>query len=122
MPRVLHFDLPVDDPERAIAFYSRVFGWTFRKWSGPMEYWLITTGPPDEPGIDGGMAKRRRPDEPVVNTIGVPSVEEYLEKITAAGGKILQPRMAIPGVGWYAACQDPEGNVFGLMEDDASAA
>jgi predicted enzyme related to lactoylglutathione lyase len=121
MPRVVHFDLPVDDPERAINFYSQVFGWNFNKWEGPIEYWLITTGPDEEIGINGGMARRRQADDPVVNTIGVPSVDQYIEKITTAGGEVLQPKMAIPGVGWYVSCQDPEGNVFGLMEDDPSA-
>ena len=121
MPRVVHFDVPADDPERAIKFYGEVFAWKFHKWSGPMDYWLITTGSAEEAGIDGGMAKRRNPNEGVINTIGVPSVDEYLKKITAAGGKILLPKMAIPGVGWYASCQDPERNIFGLMEDDPGA-
>ena len=59
MPRVVHFDISVDDPERAIKFYTEVFGWKVQKWEGPMDYWLITTGDPGEPGIDGGLAKRR---------------------------------------------------------------
>jgi predicted enzyme related to lactoylglutathione lyase len=120
MPRPVHFDFPADDPERAIQFYSDVFGWKFEKWEGPMEYWLITTGPREEPGVNGGMGRRGDPDMGVVNTIDVPSVDEYVEKITAAGGKVLQPKMAIPGVGWYATCQDTEGNAFGIMQDDPS--
>lgn len=121
MPRPVHFDFPADDPERAIKFYSQVFGWKFEKWEGPMEYWLITTGPKEEPGVNGGMGRRGDPDMGVVNTIDVPSVDEYVRKITAAGGKVLQPKMAIPGVGWYATCQDTEGNAFGIMHDDPSA-
>jgi predicted enzyme related to lactoylglutathione lyase len=121
MPRIVHFDVPVEDPERAIKFYSAVFGWKFDKWEGPLDYWLITTGPDEEPGINGGMGRRKDPHECPINTVGVPSVDEYLDKITAAGGQILMPKMAIPGVGWYAACKDTEGNVFSLMEDDPSA-
>ena len=45
MPRPIHFEIPADQPERASAFYRDVFGWQFRKWDGPMPYWLITTGP-----------------------------------------------------------------------------
>ncbi len=44
MPRPIHFEIPADDPDRAIAFYRDVFGWKFQKWEGPMPYWLITTG------------------------------------------------------------------------------
>ena len=111
----------MEDPERAIKFYTEVFGWHIHKWEGPMDYWLITTGKQSEPGINGGLAKRQDPLEFTLNTIGVPSVDEFIERITAAGGKVLQPKMAIPGVGWYTTCQDTEGNAFGLMEEDESA-
>jgi predicted enzyme related to lactoylglutathione lyase len=121
MPRVVHFDIGADDPERAIKFYTEVFGWHIDKWEGPIEYWLITTGEQSDPGINGGLARRQDPTQSTLNTIDVPSVDEFIEKTTAAGGKVLQPKMAIPGVGWYATCQDTEGNAFGLMEEDESA-
>ena len=57
MPRVTHFEIPADDPERAADFYRKVFGWEIKKWDGPVDYWLVTTGSADEPGIDGGIAK-----------------------------------------------------------------
>jgi predicted enzyme related to lactoylglutathione lyase len=120
MPRVIHFDLPADDPERAIRFYETVFGWQIRKWEGPMEYWLISTGPEDEPGIDGGLA-RRMAREGVSNTIGVPDLEEYVRRVVDAGGKVLMPKTAIPGVGWLATCEDTEGTQFGLMQADPNA-
>ena len=120
MPRVIHFDLPADDPERAIRFYETVFGWQIRKWEGPMEYWLISTGPEDEPGIDGGLA-RRMAREGVSNTIGVPDLEEYVRRVVDAGGKVLMPKTAIPGVGWLATCAGAEGRKFGLMQVDPNA-
>ena len=121
MPRVVHFDIAADDPERAVAFYETVFGWEITKWDGPMEYWLITTGPEDEPGIDGGLAKRMDPSTGTENTIDVESVDDYVEKIEASGGKILRPKSAVPGVGWLAYCQDTEGNTFGIMQSDTAA-
>ena len=121
MSRVIHFELPADDPERAIKFYEQVFGWRFEKWEGPMEYWLITTGPADEPGIDGGLAPRAHPETGTENTIGVTDVDAVLQKIVAGGGKVLRPKSAVPGVGWLAYCQDTEGNTFGIMQDDPSA-
>src|SRR5690242_9793170 len=61
MSRVIHFEIHADNPERAVGFYSGLFGWNFQKWDGPMPYWLITTGPDSQPGINGGMVKRPCP-------------------------------------------------------------
>ena len=119
MPRVVHFELGADDPERARAFYSDVFGWNVRKW-GEQDYWMVTTGPEGQPGINGGIMQR--PGAPnFVNTIDVPSVDEYLARITASGGTVELGKTAVPGVGWLAYCHDTEGNLFGLMEADPAA-
>ena len=121
MPRVVHFDIGADDPERAIRFYSDVFGWEVEKWQGPFDYWLLKTGEPTEPGIDGGLARRQDPSVCTINTINVPSVDDFAKKISANGGKIVQPKQAIPGIGYIVTCQDTEGNTFGIMEMDKSA-
>src|SRR5580704_580038 len=67
MPRPIHFEIPADNSDRAIAFYQSAFGWQFMKWEGEQPYWLITTGAKDTPGIDGGMMMRRFPGESTVN-------------------------------------------------------
>ncbi len=120
MPRVIHFNISADDPERAVKFYSHVFGWKINKWEGPMDYWLVTTGE-GVPGIDGGIGKRMSPELTTVNAIDVPSVDEFLEKITRNGGKVVMPKMAVPGVGWMATCLDTEGNAFEIIQADTSA-
>jgi uncharacterized protein len=121
MPRVVHFEINADQPERAVGFYSQVFGWNAHKWEGPQEYWLVTTGENSQPGINGGLLRRRDPSATTVNTIDVPSVDDYLAKITQAGGRVALPKMAIPGVGYLAYCIDTEGNTFGIMQADTSA-
>lgn len=121
MPRVVHFEIFVENPERSTKFYSDVFGWKIKKWEGPIDYWLITTGPDEQSGINGGIAKRDNPSQSTINTIDVPSVDDFTDKITKAGGKIITPKMAIPGVGYMAYCQDTEGNTFGIMQEDPSA-
>ena len=121
MPRVVHFEIHADDPERAVKFYQDVFGWKIAKWEGPQDYWLITTGPDDEPGINGGLMKRMDPSASTWNTVEVPSVDEFTAKIVESGGKVVVPKTAIPGVGYQAYCQDTESNVFGLHETDESA-
>jgi predicted enzyme related to lactoylglutathione lyase len=120
MARVLHFDISGDNPEQLIPFYENIFGWKFSKWEGPMEYWMIETGPEDQPGINGGLAKRQS-DDRVVNTIDVDSIDSALEQVKKNGGTVITEKGAIPGIGWFAQFRDPEGNVFGLMKDDPDA-
>ncbi len=122
MSRIMHFEIPADDPERAIEFYKKVFGWQIEKWDGPIEYWLIMTGPEDEPGIDGGLARREDPATSVENTIGVEDLDASLIDVKTHGGEIIRPKIAVPGVGWMAYIKDTEGNIFGLMESDPGAA
>jgi predicted enzyme related to lactoylglutathione lyase len=119
MHRVIHFEIPADDPARATKFYGEVFGWKIDKFEGPQEYWLVTTGPKDQPGIDGGILPRPHPGAPVVNTIDVPSLDEAIRKVEEKGGKLVVPKMTIPGVGELAYCQDPEGNTFGIIQEEA---
>ena len=121
MNRVVHFEMGVDDPDRALAFYEGVFGWTTQKADGPQAYWLTTTGPNDEAGINGGFMRRRDDMTPTVNTIQVASVSETAEKIKAEGGKVVLERFAIPGVGYQAYCRDTEGNMFGIHQPDSEA-
>ena len=127
MPRVVHFEIHADDPRRAVNFYQDIFGWQINNWGGPEDYWLVTTGPDNEPGINGAILRRRGPvngDAVIayVCTIAVPSVDDVTAKITAQGGTIALPKMAVPHVGWVAYCKDAEGNIFGVLQNDPSAA
>lgn len=119
--RPIHFELGVVQPERAVQFYESVFGWKAMKWDGPMPYWLVTTGPEGEPGINGGIMIHQDSQPRTVNTIGVESVDDFAAKVVAAGGQVVAPKMAIPGIGWQAYCLDTEGNLFGIHQMDAAA-
>src|SRR6476659_826968 len=123
MPRPVHFDITAEDPDRAVSFYEQALGWKFNHWGGggPMDYWLIDTGE-TQPGIDGGLSRRSEGDAAATtNTIDVASLDSAMEAVKAAGGEIIGDRMAIPGVGWFAAFTDTEGNRFGLMQSDEAA-
>lgn len=118
MPTIVHFEIPADDVERAKKFYSELFGWEIKEVPG-MQYWLITTK--GEMAVGGGMMKRQHPRQSITNYIDVPSVEEYSAKIERLGGKVLVPRQAVPGMGYFAVCLDMEKNVFGIWEDNKNA-
>jgi predicted enzyme related to lactoylglutathione lyase len=129
VPRVIHFEIHAEDPRRAIKFYETVFAWTFHRWPGPVEYWLVTTGSKEEPGIDGGLVLRRggapaegQPVNAYVCTLDVSDVDAAVTAARSAGGSVAVPKMAVAGVGWLAYVKDTEGNILGLMQTDSSAA
>jgi len=121
MPRVIHFEIPADNPERAAKFYKKVFNWEINMWAGPVKYWLVKTGEDKEPGINGAITEKSANVKVTTNTISVASYEDAVKKIVEAGGKVLMPKMAVPGVGYMTYCLDTEGNVFGIMQNDPSA-
>lgn len=81
---------------------------------------MVKTGS-EGPGIDGGVLKRPHPGAGTVNTVGVDSLDNAVATVTANGGTVVMPKMAIPGIGWLAYCQDTEANTFGLMQPDPAA-
>jgi predicted enzyme related to lactoylglutathione lyase len=120
MGKVIHFEINADNPKRAVEFYEKVFDWKIGKYGGPAEYWLVETGPEKKPGINGAIMERMD-KETTINTVEVPSVDEYVKKIVKAGGKQVSKKNAIPGIGYFAYCKDTEGNMFGIMQPDPKA-
>jgi predicted enzyme related to lactoylglutathione lyase len=118
----VHFEIPADNVEKLRKFYADLFGWKIEKSPGPIPYWMIETVPVDEkgmplrPGVNGGMYKKDNPELRPVNYISVESIDEYIEKIKAFGGTIVQPKQEVPDVGWIAVALDPEGNQFGMLQ------
>lgn len=122
MPRIVHFELHSEQPEQTAEFFREVFDWQANMWDQPgMEYWLLTTGAAERPGINGGLMKSRDGQPRTVCTLDVPDVDEYARKVESAGGKVVVPKMPIPGVGWLAYCTDPQGVLFGIYTMDEAA-
>jgi len=118
--RPIHFEFNSPEPDKTCDFFKNVFGWSFNAWESPEEYFLATTGQ-DAPGINGGVMRSRDGQPRTVNTIDVESVDEASTKIADAGGTVVVPKMAIPGVGWVAYCLDPTGVLFGVFREDVNA-
>jgi predicted enzyme related to lactoylglutathione lyase len=121
VPRVVHFEITANDPEKVVAFYQEVFGWKITKYPGPQDYWLVTTGEAGTPGIDGGIFRPGELFTATVNTIDVPDLDAAVEKVKAAGGQTVTPKSTIPGVGYQIYCKDVEGTLFGLHQADPQA-
>jgi uncharacterized protein len=125
MSKVVHFEIPADDVDRAKDFYGSIFGWDLQTMQmGDGEYTVVTTTPidqqtqlPTEPGaINGGMMQRTETTPGPVITIDVDAIDDALKQIEAAGGSTITPRTSIPNMGAFAYFKDPEGNVMGLWE------
>lgn len=121
-----YFDFTVTDLADAKEFFEHVFDWRFKKFPMPYDYYEIQAGPEDEPGIDGGIgaisdtpASGGKPLTQV--TIPVPSLDECVARIEKMGGTVIEQKMPIPGIGWFAACAEPGGLLFGVMQADPEA-
>ncbi len=113
--KVIHFEIPIDDSDRATSFYRQAFGWSLERW-GPVEYWTTEAG--EGEGIGGALSKRSDDLPSLMFYIAVDNIDEALDAVEAAGGTRLTGRMAIPTVGWSAFFEDTEGNKVGLFQAD----
>src|SRR5262249_39836118 len=128
---ICHFEIPADEPKRAVEFYRELFGWEIREWASATnqhEIHMIATVPSDEmgrparPGVNGMIMKRAHPQQPFATYISVENVDEYGAKAEKLGGQIVMPKTPVPGMGWFLYFKDPEGNIFGLWQMDPTAA
>jgi predicted enzyme related to lactoylglutathione lyase len=126
----IHFEIQVDDIERAKTFYTAAFGWAFQDF-GQMTgspYWGITAGAEGEPGINGGLLPRSGAAPAAgsganafVCTMGVADFDDTERKILAAGGQVVLPKLALTGMAWQGYYLDTEGNTFGIHQPDPEA-
>lgn len=120
--KVVHFEVPYDDGDRARAFYREVFGWNVMPMPG-FDYTGVSTGAsgedgmPSEPGyIGGGMFQR----DPTVSTpiivMAVDDIDATLAEVAANGGSTAREKEAVGEMGFAAYFNDCEGNLMGLWQ------
>ena len=117
---IIWFEIPADKPERAKTFYGKLFGWKINPLPGMPDYQHIDTGGPDA-SPDGGLMKRMHPEQTITTYVNVPSVTRFMAKVEELGGKICRPKTGVPGMGYFAICQDTENNTFALWEINMNA-
>jgi predicted enzyme related to lactoylglutathione lyase len=121
MPTIVHFDVPAEDTQRAKAFYAALFDWKFDL-VPEFQYNLISTSNLDgTPGVRGGLGKRMDPSQRMMNYFGVKSIDAAMKQVENLGGKLVSPKMPVPGMGYLVNCMDTEGNSFGLWEENTRA-
>jgi uncharacterized protein len=118
--RIVHFEIPADDPEALGKFYTDLFAWKVEKVPIPgFDYWMCQTG--DGPGINGAITRRGAPINAVTNYVTVPQIDVMVERAKSLGTRVLVPKTAVAGVGWFCLAQDPQGNPLGFWQDDKEA-
>jgi predicted enzyme related to lactoylglutathione lyase len=117
---IVWFEIPAQNLERARSFYSQMFGWNINAFPGMGDYLHIDTGGADA-SPDGALMNRRHPGETITNYIMVDSVNEAVTKVQLLGGKVCKTKTAVSQMGYYAVCQDTEGNTFAVWERDEQA-
>ncbi len=118
--RIVHFEIPADDPASLAAFYSQVFGWKVQQLAAPgFDYWACDTG--DGEGIHGAITKRAFAGQGITNYLTVDSIDEAIGLVMRHGGRVLVPRSPVDGMGWFALAADPQGNPIGFWQRDNSA-
>ena len=112
--RVVHLEVPAQDPDRAQRFYEEVLDWKLQNVMEGMDYRMADLGE--------GQGAAVYPSEERGTKIyfGVDDIEAGLDRVRQAGGEA-EEKMPVPGMGWFAACKDPEGNSFSLWQSDSSA-
>lgn len=114
------FAIHVDDTDRARTFYEAVFGWEFEPW-GPPGFYLIHTGTPDDPGVQGLMHARHEPStgtglNGIDCTFSVDDLDAVGAAVVANGGRITMDKAPIPTVGVLTRFVDTEGNAISAMK------
>lgn len=120
--RVVHFDIPADDVERATIFYASAFGWKLDPVPNT-DYTIAYSTPSDEQGmptepgaINGGITKRGESLPHPSVTVDVPDIDATLARITELGGQTVVPKQPVMEMGFVAYFRDTEGNIGGLWE------
>ena len=124
MPWISSFMVPADDLERAVKFWSDVFGWRILEDESPQargKVWHIHRDGSRNPEIQGAVTQREFPGQPIGIGIQVPSIDEFTARVEQHGGEVLVRKGSIPGVAWFSVCRDSEGNTFVLSQPDSSA-
>ena len=120
MNRIIHFELNSPDADASQEYFAKLFGWSFNKWEGPMDYRLCITGE-EAPGINGAIMPSQDGQPRTVNIVGVEDIDASTRKAAELGGQVVVDKMAIEGVGWVSYVIDPAGILFGLWLEDENA-
>ena len=109
---VIHAEIRSADPDATRAFFGGLFGWTYTDggWPG---YTFVDTGVPD--ALYTAISPLQGDADLVTFFVGVGDLDASLVQATDLGGRVVQPRVDVPGVA-FALIADPQGHIVGLAQ------
>lgn len=116
-----YFEIPVTNLERAMKFYSSVFGCEFSKENIHGNEMALFPYNGKNSGITGALAKGEIYKPSISGTLiylSTEDIEKTLEKVKSQGGEILLPKTAAGEYGYVAEFKDVEGNRIALFESN----
>jgi predicted enzyme related to lactoylglutathione lyase len=113
---LVHFEFPADDSGRSTAFWGSLFGWDFAEHQAGSGYHMTQT---PQPG--GAVQDRQEGQSGITVYFDTDDVDATAAKVESLGGSVVMPKTPVPSMGYFAICQDTEGNAFGIWESDESA-
>jgi uncharacterized protein len=116
---VVYFEIPVTDLDRAVAFYTAVFGFTFEQPPAVIDGNEMVRFPFSDgaTGIGGALVRgdSYRPSTTGINIyFDANDIDETLRRVTERGGSVFYPHTSIGELGSVAEFLDCEGNRIGL--------
>ena len=114
--RIVHIEIPADDTGRGREFWGSLFGWQFQPIPSPSEYHMTQISE-QTGGAITNMEPGKRGTRPYFD---VDDVNAGADRVRELGGEADDP-LPVPGMGWFATCRDPQGNEFGLGQNDPTA-
>ncbi len=113
----VHVELNTPDPEKAKAFYSKLFQWQFEEMPKPLahdgSYTIVKVGE----GTGGGIMKQV-PGGPLgwLAYVAVDDIHAATQKAKSLGAEVMKDVTEVMGMGWFSFIRDPTGAVLGLWQ------
>jgi uncharacterized protein len=118
MSKVVHFEIPADDTDRAREFWTAMFGVKWESYDGPVEYHMFGN---EDKQSGGGLMPRQEGQDGLIVYFPVEDMDAALDKVRELGGNVEDEKRPVPGMGWYAPVTDTEGNRFSFWQSDENA-
>ncbi len=114
---IVHVEFPSANADRAQRFWSELFGWEFQNDGGEeMDYRMARISPTAGAAVYPSDGEVGHPKY----YFDVDDIQATSARIRELGGEAAE-RMPVPGMGWFTACKDSEGNEFHLWQTDDKA-
>ena len=114
---MVHFEIPAGDAARAQEFWGSLFGWQFQEFPGAPGGYHMTRFSETTGGAIYGADGDKRGTRTYFDVDDINAGAARVKELGGSPGEATP----VPSMGWFSICKDPEGNEFGLWQNDENA-